>query len=139
AWRSSNWSNAQAAASAFIEKRWYSKYTTEDQINGGFNIGGTAQPDANTQLVGRLQYLHAHEDRGSSDAVTTQFTNPLLYDQLEAAGAINKRFNRVWTSLGAAAALIHYSDATLAGATISQSYRNGAIVRVPARLGYVVA
>lgn len=139
AWRSSNWSNAQAAASAFVEKRWYSKFTTEDQLNGGVGFSGTAQPDANTQFVGRFQYLHAHEDRGSSDSVTTQFTNPLSYDQLEAAGALNKRFDRVWTSLGVAGAWIHYSDATLAGTTISQSYRNGTIVRVPARLGYVVA
>ncbi len=139
AWRSNNWANAQVGADAFIEKRWYRQFKSEDQLNGAAQIGGTAQPDANTQLVGRLAYLHAHEDRGTSDSVNTSFARPLAYDQFEAAGAINKRFDRVWTSLGAAGAWIHFQDPTLNGLTISQAYRNGAIVRVPARVGYVIA
>ena len=139
AWRSNNWANAQVAGNAFIEKRWYSKFTSEDQTNGGVTVGGTVQPDANTQLVGRFAYLHAHEDRGTSDNINNTFSRPLSYDQIEAAGAINKRFDRVWTSIGAAGAWIHFEDPTLAGTTISQAYRNGQIVRVPGRLGYVVA
>ena len=139
AWRSNNWANADVGAQAFVEKRWYSRFSSEDQINGGAAIGGTVQPDANTQLVGRLTYLHAHEDRGTSDNINNAFARPVAYDQIEAAGAINKRFGRVWTSLGAAAAWIHFQDPTLAGVPISQAYRNGNIVRVPARIGYVVA
>ena len=104
AWHSNNWTNAQVAGSAFVERRWYSRFTSEDQTNAGAVIGGTVQPDADTQLLGRLQYLHAHEDRGTSDNINNAFLRPLSYDQFEAAGAINKRFNRVWTSLGAAAA-----------------------------------
>src|SRR5207244_11890898 len=117
----------------------YSKFTSEDQINAGAAVGGTLQPDADTQLVGRMQYLRAHEDRGSSDSVTTNFANPLRYDQFEMAGAINKRYGRVWTSIGGAGAFINFHDPTIAGIPIDQSYRTGTIVRVPARVGYVVA
>ncbi len=141
AWRSNNWANAQFAGAGFVEKRWYRKFASEDQFNAGATVGGTVQPDANTQLVGRLSFLHSHEDRGTSDSIgAPTFSRPLEFNQLEAAGAINKRFDRVWTSLGAAAAFIHFRDPTLStGSVVSQAYRNGDIIRVPARLGYVVA
>ena len=139
--RSNNWQNAQMLAQAFLEKRWYSRFTSEDQVNAGAAIGGTVQPDADTQLVGRVVWLHAHEDRGTSDNINNTFIKPVAYDQIEAAGAINKRFNRVWTSLGAAAAWIRYEDPTIAGTgfVVPQDYRNGDIIRVPGRIGYVVA
>jgi hypothetical protein len=142
AWRSNNWANTQAAGGGFVEKRWYDKFNSEDQLNGGAWAGIVHQPDANTQLVGRVAYLHAHEDRGSSDTIglNAAFVKPIAYDQVEAAGAINKRFGRVWTSVGAAAAWLHFSDPTLPlFGVISQAYRNGVIARVPARVGYVVA
>jgi hypothetical protein len=138
-WTSNNWAAGQAAANAFVEKRWYSRFNSEDQLNAGASASGSVQPDANTQIVGRFQYLHAHEDRGSSDNILTTFDRPIAYDQVEAAGALNKRFNRVWTSLGAAGAFIRFDDPTIAGFTVSQSYREGVIGRVPLRLGYVVA
>src|SRR5207302_8819459 len=124
---------------AFVEKRWYNRFSSEDQLNGGAAVGGTLQPGENTQVVTRLQYLHAHEDRGTSDSVNNTFTRPLRYDQFEAAGAINQRYNRFWTSVGAAAAFIHFNNGDIAGTPVSQDYRNGVIARVPMRFGYVVA
>ena len=52
-------------------------------------------------MVTRLAYLHAHEDRGTSDSINTSFLRPLRYDEAGVAGAINKRYGRFWTSLGA--------------------------------------
>ena len=138
-WRTNNWANMEAAGSAFVEKRWYDRFSSEDQLNGGAAVGGTLQPGENTQVVTRLQYLHAHEDRGTSDSINNTFSRPLRYDQLEVAGAINQRYNRVWTSVGAAAAFIRFGDGDIAGAPISQDYRNGVIARAPIRFGYVVA
>src|SRR5439155_199273 len=43
------------------------------------------------------------------------------------------------TSIGAAGAFINFHDPTIDGIPIDQSYRTGTIVRVPARVGYVVA
>jgi hypothetical protein len=138
-WRTNNWANMEAAGTAFVEQRWYDKFSSEDQFNAGAAVGGTLRPGENTQVVTRLQYLHAHEARGTSDSVNNTFTRPLRYDQIEGAGAINQRYGRMWTSVGAAAAFIRFADGDIAGAPVSQDYRNGVIARVPARFGYVVA
>lgn len=139
AFRSNNWQNAELGGAAFVEKRWYDRFDSEDQLNGGAALGGTVQPGPNTQLVGRVQYVHAHEDRGASDPLSPAFARPVSYDQLEAAGAWNQRYGRYWTSVGAAGAWINYGTPTIAGFPISQAYRDGQIYRVPARVGYVVA
>ena len=138
-WRTNNWANMEAAGTAFVEQRWYDKFSSEDQFNAGAAVGGTLRPGENTQVVTRLQYLHAHEARGTSESVNATFARPLRYDQLEGAGAINQRYGRMWTSVGAAAAFIQFADGDIAGAPVSQDYRNGVIARVPARFGYVVA
>ena len=138
-WRTNNWAAMEAAGAAFVEQRWYDRFHSEDQFNAGAAVGGTVRPGENTQLVTRLEYLHGHEDRGTSDSINNTFTRPLQYDQFEAAGAINQRYGRVWTSVGAAAAFIRFAPGDIAGTSISQDYRNGVIGRVPFRLGYVVA
>lgn len=139
AWRSNNWANMEAVGSYFVEKRWYDKFNSEDQLNGGAAVGATIRPGENTQVVTRMQYLHAHEDRGTSDSINATFNKPLQYNQLEAAFAINQRYDRFWTSVGGAAAFVHFDNGTLAGTVIPQDYRNGAISSIPIRVGYVVA
>jgi hypothetical protein len=140
AWRTNNWANMQLAGAYFVESRSYHRFDSEDQVNGGAVVGGTLRAGENTQVVTRLQYLHAHEDRGTSDSINTSFLRPLQYDQLEAAGAINQRYGRFWTSLGAVAAFIRFGNGTLSnGVQVSQDYRTGSISSMPIRVGYVVA
>ncbi len=76
---------------------------------------------------------------GRSSSQFQQFDRPIGFDQVDLAGAINKRFNGWWTSVGAAVTDVRYENPTLNGVVVSQSYRDGDIVRVPARLGFVVA
>jgi hypothetical protein len=139
AWRTNNWANLEMAGSYFVEDRFYNRFKSENQVNGGATIGGTLRPGENTQVVTRLAYLHAHEDRGTSDSINSSFTRPLKYDQIEGAGAINQRYGRFWTSLGAAAAFVRFDTGLLAGVPVSQNYRNGSISSFPVRFGYVVA
>ncbi len=115
-----NTGNATVNGGAYVEQRWYDRFSSEDQTNAGAVIGGTNNIDKDTQLVGRAQYIHAHEDRGSVESQFQQFQSPITYDQFDAAGALNKRFGRWWTSIGAAATWLNYSDATLNGLTIFQ-------------------
>lgn len=139
-WRSNNWSNLDLGGNAYVEGRKYATYNSENQINGGASLGGTAQLGADAQIVGHVDYIHAHEDRGVSDTITDRFLHPIAYDQGEAAAAFNARWNRWWTSIGAAGLAVKYGDAELPGGiTVSQDYRSGDIERVPLRLGYVVA
>jgi len=139
AWRSTNLPNVEVVGSSFIEQRWYNRFTSEDQLNGGAAMGTTVRAGENTQLITRMSYLHGHEDRGTSDSINTAFLRPLAYDQADVAGAINQRYGRFWTSVGAAGAFIHFGNGTLAGVQIPQTYRDGTIAYVPFRLGYVVA
>jgi hypothetical protein len=139
-WHSNNWSNAEVAGSAYVEGRKYATYDSEDQFNAGANVGGTVHIDSDTEVVGNAGYVHAHEDRGVSDTITDQFENPIAYDEGEAAAALNKRWNRVWASIGLAGLVVHYDNAVLDdGQIASQAYRSGDIERVPLRIGYVIA
>jgi hypothetical protein len=139
AWRSTNLPNVEVVGSSFIEQRWYHRFESEDQFNGGAAMGTTVRAGENTQFITRMSYLHGHEDRGTSDSINTTFLRPLYYDQAELAGAINQRYGRFWTSLGAVGAFIRFGNGTLAGVQIPQTYRDGNIASVPVRLGYVVA
>ena len=139
AWRSTNLPNVEVAGSSFIEQRWYNRFTSEDQLNAGATMGTTVRAGENTQFITRMSYLHGHEDRGTSDSINTAFLRPLAYDQADVAGAINQRYGRFWTSVGAAAAFVHFGNGNLAGVQIPQTYRDGTIASVPVRLGYVVA
>lgn len=131
--------NYAVEASGFIEKRWYSRFSSEDQVNGAAGLITTVMPDPNTQLVGKLRYVRAHEDRGAGDSLLTGFDKPVGYNTFEASGAINKRFDRWWTSLGVAGSWIHYDTPTVGGIPVDQSYRDGTIGVATGRVGYVVA
>jgi hypothetical protein len=126
-------------ARGFVEKRWYSRFSGEDQTNAAVGLASTVMPDPDTQLVGKLRYVRAHEDRGSGESELTSFDKPVGYNTFEASGAVNKRFNRWWTSLGAAGSWINYDTPTIAGVPVNQSYRDGNIIVGTGRLGYVVA
>jgi hypothetical protein len=123
----------------FLEGREYDRFNSENQLNGGANVKGTVMPDPDTQLIGRLRYLHGHEERGGGESAINQFDEPVDFDYFEAAGAFNRRFGRFWTSLGVAASWINYGTPTIAGVPDSQSYRDGVVPVVSARIGYVVA
>ena len=134
-----NTGNVAINGGAYVERRWYDRFSSEDQTNAAAAIGGTNNIDKDTQLVGRVQYIHSHEERGSVESQFQQFVKPIEYNQFDAAGALNKRWDRRWMSLGAAATWLSYSNASLNGTTVLQNYRNGEIARIPLRLGYVVA
>ena len=139
AWRGNNLPNVETAGSAFIEQRWYNRFNSEDQFNAGAAMGSTVRAGENTQFITRFQWLHGHEDRGTSDSINTTFLRPLSYDQVEGAGAINQRYGRLWTSVGAVGAFVRFGSGTLAGVQIPQDYRTGSIASAPFRVGYVVA
>jgi hypothetical protein len=137
--KSNGWKDTDVVFNGFVEDRTYSKYASENQVNGGASVAGQTLLDPSTQIVGRAQYFHGHEDRGVSETITTLFEDPIAYDQGEAALALNKRWGRYWGSLGGTAMVIQYDDAELAGIAISQDYRSGNVERLPVRVGYVVA
>jgi hypothetical protein len=131
--------NYAVEARGYVERRWYSRFSSENQTNAAVGLGATVMPDPNTQLIGKVRYLHAHEDRGSGESELTGFDRPVGFNTFEASGALNKRFNRWWTSLGAAGSWMNYDTPTVGGVAVSQSYRDGKVYVLSGRVGYVVA
>jgi hypothetical protein len=133
--------NHAIEGNAYVEGRKYSRFSSEDQVNGGASLGGLLMIDPDTQLVGRAGYTRAHEDRGVSESALgiASFDKPVPYNQFQAAAALNKRFNRWWTSVGVAGQWLDYEDPTIVGVPIDLSYRDGAISVLTTRFGYVIA
>lgn len=132
-------SNYTFETRGFVERKWYSSFSSEDQTNAAIGAAGTVMVDPNTQLVGKVRYTRAHEDRGGGESLINAFDGPLGYNTWEASGAINKRFGRVWTSVGLAGSWFNYDTPTVGGVAVSQSYRDGNVGVLSGRLGYVVA
>ncbi|HZP78224.1 MAG TPA: outer membrane beta-barrel protein [Pseudolabrys sp.] len=132
-------SNYVFTTQGFVEDRQYTRFKSEDQVNGAVGAATVVQPDNDTQVVGRLRYVHGHEDRGTGESVFGTFDKPVAYDTLEAAGAFNKRYNRVWTSVGVAELWSHYQNPTIGGVPVDFGYRDGNVTWVNGRAGYVVA
>lgn len=132
-------SNYAIEAAGYVEKEWYNRFSSEDQINAGIGLSALVMPDPDTQLIGKLRYTRAHEARGSGESLISTFDRPVGYDTVDASAAINKRFNRWWTSVGIAGSWINYDTPTVGGVPVDQSYRDGVIGVLSGRVGYVVA
>ena len=131
--------NYATEARGFIEQRWYDRFSSEDQLDGAAAVATTLMPDPDTQIVLKTGYARAHEARGTGESSFIGFDRPVGFDTYTASGALNKRFNRWWTSLGAAGSWQHYDTPTVGGVPVDQSYRDGVVSVVSGRLGYVVA
>jgi hypothetical protein len=131
--------NYAVEASGVLEDRWYSRFSSEDQLNAATGVAATVMLDPNTQVIAKGGYQRAHEARGTGDSTFTGFDEPVGYNVFNASGTLNKRFNRWWTSLGVAGSWINYDTPTIGGVPVDQSYRDGTIGVVTGRVGYVVA
>ncbi|MGE0564335.1 MAG: outer membrane beta-barrel protein [Pseudolabrys sp.] len=131
--------NYASSARVAVENRTYSRNSGESQINGSASIGTTVQPSGDFQIKSRLGYARAHEQRGAAESIYLSFDKPVQLDQYDGAIVFNKRFGRWWTSLGGARTWYHYTDPTILGIPIDQSYRNGNVNVGTGRVGVVVA
>jgi Putative beta-barrel porin 2 len=137
--------NYTFGADGFIEGRRYAMFDSEDQVNGSFGANFTVAPEANTQVVGSARYIHEHLDRGTSETVgpdgillSTTFNHPVAYDEVLGSVALNKRYDRWWTSVGVAGLGINYQNATIPGSIVDFGYANGGIGVANGRVGYVI-
>lgn len=132
-------SNYTLEGRGYLERKWYSSFSGEDQTNGAVGLAGTVMPDPDTQLVGKVRYVRAHEERGGGESLINAFDRPVGFNMWEASGALNKRFGRVWSSVGLAGSWFNYDTPTIGGIGVSQAYRDGNVGVLSGRLGYVVA
>src|SRR3954467_5763037 len=119
--------NYAVQAQGAVEQRWYDRFSSEDQLNGAAAFAATVMPDPNTQIVAKAGYVRAHESRGTGESTFIGFDRPVGYDNYLASAALNKRFDRVWTSLGLAGSWIHYDTPTVNSVAVPQTFRDGNI------------
>lgn len=124
---------------AHVEAKRYARFESENALTGAVSLASLIQPERDTQLHGRMRYVHGQESRGSGESVLTQFAEPVTFDQFEVAAGINHRKGRHWVSLGGGASWVSYGTPTVGGVPITQSYRDGVVTLASARAGYVVA
>lgn len=137
--------NFTVGADGYLEGRRYVRFNSEDQLNGSFGTNFTYMPDSDTQVVGSGRYLRGHLDRGSSETIvpggillSTSFNDPVAYDEGLASIALNKRYGRWWTSIGAAGLGVNYQNPAITGTAVDLSYADGGIGIANGRVGYVV-
>lgn len=130
----------------YVEARRYTKYNSEDQLNGSVGATFTVMPDSDTQIIGNARYLRGHLERGTSETIgpgglllSTAFDKPIAYDQGTGSLALNKRFDRWWTSVGIAGSAVAYQDPQIGDLNIDLGYADGVISVANGRLGYVIA
>jgi hypothetical protein len=126
-------------ANALVAAREYSSFKSENQTDAAAGVRSTFLLDPDTRLRSRLQYIYAHEERGVAESVFQRFDRPVAYSQSGAAAMLDKRLGRWWTSVGAAALWLNFENPTILGVPIDLSFRDGDVVVVPVRVGYVVA
>lgn len=131
--------NYAVQALGAVENRWYTDFSSENQLNAATALAATVMPDPDTQIIAKGGYVRAHEARGTGESTFTGFDRPIGYDDYSASVALNKRFNRWWTSVGVANDWLHYDTPTFQGVAVPQTYRDGTVGVVSGRVGYVVA
>ncbi|MEQ8327970.1 MAG: outer membrane beta-barrel protein [Parvibaculum sp.] len=135
----SNWSRHALNLRAGLAQRLYADNSDEDRLD--WDIGGNGRLDitSDTNISAGAAYAQLHEDRGAPNAIGLA-AEPTEYSLLEGNVALNHRFNRVTSSIGATYADYDYDTVPLTGGgTLNQDFRDREEFTQFLRLGYDVS
>jgi hypothetical protein len=135
----SKWSRHAVHAHAWVERKVYSRFSSEDQTNAGADLSGRVDVASDLTVQGQLKYARLHEDRGVAGSALFRFDRPVAFDAWSGAATVTKRFNRLWVAAGAAVDDLRYVTPTVAGVPADQGYRSGVIETFKGRVGYEVS
>lgn len=138
----SNWSRHALNLRGGLAKHWYDDNSGENRLN--WDVGGNGRIDItrDTNISAGLSYAELTEDRGDPNAIGIgAAAEPTEYSLFRANVALNHRFNRVTSSLGATYAEYDYDDtaAVGGGAPLDQDFRDREQFTQFLRLGYDVS
>ncbi|MBX3504018.1 MAG: outer membrane beta-barrel protein [Parvibaculum sp.] len=138
----SNWSRHALNLRAGVAQQLYADNDDEDRLD--WNVGGDGRIDItrDTNISAGLSYAELTEDRGAPNAAGIGFAaEPTEYSLLQANVALDHRFNRVTSRLGATYSDFDYDDtpAIGGGPAIDQDFRDREEFTQFLRLGYDVS
>lgn len=135
----SNWSRHALNLNAGLSQYLYADNSDEDRLD--WNIGGNGRVDVtrDTSVSAGLSYAQLHEERDAPNAVGNA-AEPTEYAVFRAQAALDHRFNRVTTRLGATYADYDYDTVPLiGGGVLNQDFRDREEFEQLLRLGYNVS
>jgi hypothetical protein len=136
----SNWSRHALNLRAGLSQHWYDDNSDEDRLD--WDVGGNGRIDItrDTNIAAGLSYAELSEDRGAPNSPGGA-AEPVEYSLFQANAALNHRFNRVTSRLGATYADYDYDDtpAVGGGPALDQDFRDREQFTQFLRLGYDVS
>lgn len=113
----------------------YADFSGQNHWNFVSGGRGTVDVSGDLTIAGFLNYTHGHEERGTGESFVP-FDRPVAFDRIDGGASVNKRFNRLWTSLGVAGRWDNFDDAHIGPRIFDQDYRDGTRGTVTGRVGY---
>ncbi|MEP2827778.1 outer membrane beta-barrel protein [Parvibaculum sp.] len=136
---SSNWSRHSLNLRAGLAQKLYADNNDEDRLDWDVGADGRLDLTRDTNVTGGVSYAELSEDRGAPNAIGLA-AEPTEYSLLEGNAALNHRFNRVTTRLGATYSDYDYDTVPLTGGgALNQDFRDREEYTQFLRLGYDVS
>ncbi|MAU59416.1 MAG: hypothetical protein CMI62_01660 [Parvibaculum sp.] len=135
----SNWSRHSLNLNAGISQALYADNNDEDRLD--WNVGGDGRLDItrDTSVSGGLSYAQLHEDRSAPNAIGLA-AEPTEYTLLQADAALDHRFNRVTSRIGATYSDYDFDTVPLTGGgVLNQDFRDREEYTEFLQLGYDVS
>ncbi|MFN3933038.1 MAG: outer membrane beta-barrel protein [Parvibaculum sp.] len=135
----SSWSRHALNLRAGVGQQLYSDNNDEDRLDWDAGANGRIDITRDTNISGGLSYAQLHEDRSAPNAIGNA-AEPTEYSLFEGDVALNHRFNRVTTRIGATYANYDYDTVPLfGGGTLNLDARDREHYTQFLRLGYDVS
>lgn len=136
----STWSRHSLNLRAGLAQQLYADNSDEDRLDWDVGANGRIDVTRDTNIAGGLSYAQLHEDRGAPNAPGGA-AEPAEYSLFQANVALNHRFNRVTSRIGATYADYDYDavPAVGGGPALNQDFRDREEFTQFLRLGYDVS
>ena len=128
---------ASLNARAYYERDFHARYTSEDVSQYGLAAEGRYDLAADTSVSATMQLNRAAESRTSLGSFR-QTSSPALFTSLQGDVTLTQKFGDLSLSGAGRVRRLSYSDASLGGVRIDQSYRNLTIYSGTAQAGFTV-
>lgn len=135
----SNWSRHALNLRAGLSQQLYAENTDEDRFDWDVGADGQVDITRDTSFEAGLNYAQLHEDRSAPNAIGLA-SEPTEYSLFAADVALNHRFNRITSRVGATYADYDYDTVPLVGGgALNQDFRDREQYTQFVRLGYDVS
>lgn len=137
-WIKSNWSQNSFDAYVKGDIQQYAKFTSENNNNVYTGAETTLNIRRGLTAYGAVAYSSSHEQRGTGESFY-DYGKLIRINAVKGQLSLTKQFNRLSLSTGLAIEDDNYSNTTLNGQVVNESYRDGTNATYSTRMGYDIS